>query len=169
MKQYLLDTNIFIEASKRYYRPSICQSFWDFLKQPNPPFYSIKQVYDEIRAGTNSDDFLHTFSITLKEQNFFIDFMDMNPTKIIQNELISMGYSQEVITDFFNVADFYLVACAYIHKSIIVTHEKGASGGNLSKKRVKIPDICKQLNITCIDTFDFLEQNQASITLTTPQ
>ena len=28
---YLLDSNVFIEAVQRYYRPSICPGFWHWL------------------------------------------------------------------------------------------------------------------------------------------
>ena len=45
--KYLLDTNVFIEACKRYYAPSIVPSFWQFIRQDND-IYTLPEVIAEI-------------------------------------------------------------------------------------------------------------------------
>ena len=45
--KYLLDTNIFIEAQKRYYHDQIVPSFWRWLQQ-DPDIYTIEAVKAEV-------------------------------------------------------------------------------------------------------------------------
>lgn len=165
MKQYILDTNIFIEAKNRYYRFSVCQGFWDFLKYPCKQIFSLKEVYEEL---TSKEDELTTFSKELKHNDFFKDNDAYDCYDKIHNVLREMEYEQEAIIDFMSKADFALVAYAYKHHCMIVTHESASYGINYSKKRVKIPDICKKLNISCINTFDFLQEEKVCFILQNP-
>ena len=48
---YLLDTNVFIEAKNRYYRPSLCPGFWKLLRQQSNKGLSIDMVKNELLAG----------------------------------------------------------------------------------------------------------------------
>lgn len=68
---YLLDTNIFIDAKNRYYRPKVCPGFWDWLIQANGTdnVYSIDRVYDEL-----TEDSDHEVSVWAKQnsEDFFL-------------------------------------------------------------------------------------------------
>lgn len=61
-----------------------------------------------------------------------------------------------------DAADFMLVAHASAHSCTVVTHEKT---GNGSRKRVKIPDACAALGVPCVDTFDMLRVDRATLEL----
>ena len=50
---YLIDTNVFIDAKKRFYGFDICPAFWDWLVLKNKEriVFSIEKVRDEINKG----------------------------------------------------------------------------------------------------------------------
>ena len=49
---YLLDTNVFIDASETYYANDICPGFWRWLSQADQ-IRSIKEVKDELLKGND--------------------------------------------------------------------------------------------------------------------
>jgi len=53
MTQYLLDTNIFIQAKNLYYGFEFCPAFWDWLVAQNQvgKVASIEKVAEELKAG----------------------------------------------------------------------------------------------------------------------
>ena len=56
MTSYLLDANVFIEGSKRYYGFDFCPAFWDWLDAANHAgtVFSIEKVSDEL-VGRGDD------------------------------------------------------------------------------------------------------------------
>lgn len=52
---YLLDANVFIEATRRHYGFDFCPAFWDWLVQANEGgrVFSIERVGLELRAGAD--------------------------------------------------------------------------------------------------------------------
>ncbi len=50
---YLLDTNAFIEPSKRWFGFDFCPAYWDWLDTAHAAgtVFSIERVADEIQAG----------------------------------------------------------------------------------------------------------------------
>lgn len=158
MEKYVLDTNIFIEAKNRYYRFSICRGFWDFLRKTKEGIFSLQEVFEELK---DKEDELNVFAKELEQCEFFRESNAQDCYDEIYNILREMEYREEAIVDFVSKADFALVAYAYKHKCIIVTHESAGYGENYTRRRVKIPDICNRLGITCINTFEFLEREKA--------
>ena len=53
MSNYLVDTNVFIQAKNLHYGFEFCPAFWDWLVQQNRlgKVASIEKVADELRAG----------------------------------------------------------------------------------------------------------------------
>jgi len=54
--KYVLDTNVFIDASRSYYSFEFGSKFWDFLidNARNNKIISIDKVYDEIKQGDDN-------------------------------------------------------------------------------------------------------------------
>lgn len=54
---FLLDTNVFIEAYRRYYAMDLCPGFWDCLEHycKEAQLLSIDRVRDEISEGDDLD------------------------------------------------------------------------------------------------------------------
>lgn len=164
MNKYLIDTNIFIESAYRFYAFDICPGFWDFLEQcsQTDSVKSISKVYDEITSnGPNLQDFKEK----LQKAGFFLslDGINLESYATISQTLQTMQYTQKAIQDFSSGADFFLVALAYQESYTIVTHE--AKSGNNARNTIKIPNVCKDLNINCIDVAEFLRREQARLIL----
>ena len=53
------------------------------------------------------------------------------------------------------VADGWLVAYAYVHNAVVVTHETFSAD---AKSRVLIPNVCQQFNVRYLNTFEMLRQ-----------
>jgi len=163
---YLLDANIFIEAKRRYYGMDICPGFWAWLDvaQAGGHVSSITLVYDELADG---NDELCTWVKEREGSGWFLDVSDL-PTQqefkqILQN-VYSADYSEKAKKDFFEGADPWLIAKAKVMGATVVTHE--VFDGYI-KRKVPIPNVCRQFGVPCLDTFDLLRQHMASFVLGT--
>ncbi len=95
---YLLDSNVFIEAVKRYYRPSICPGFWDWLDRNA----GSRQVFSIAFV-------VHAF----QRMNVWIE---------------TRQYSVSAIRSFLSGADSFLVAQAIAYGHEVVTLEVPSPG-----------------------------------------
>lgn len=74
-----------------------------------------------------------------------------------------MKYGKNAIRDFSSKgADYFLVALAYQDNYSIVTHEIEAGK---DAKRIKIPNVCKELGINCINVADLLKKERVRFIL----
>lgn len=64
------------------------------------------------------------------------------------------GRGVDACDEFANSSDAWLVATAKSLESVIITHEQY---NPYDKKKVLLPNICKDFNVQCIDTYDLLE------------
>lgn len=155
--KYLLDTNIFIEAYKRYYAFDIAPSFWESLKNAanKEKVISIDRVKLELLNG-NKDDELSKW-VDLEISDCFMSTEDSavfeSYSKIIQWVQEQKQYFDYAKREFANVADSWIVAYALAYGFTIVTHEHYSKD---VKNRVLIPNVCKYFNIPFTDTFEML-------------
>lgn len=161
---YLLDANVFIQAKNLHYGLDFCPAFWDWLVQQNGAqrVFSIEKVGDEIDAG---QDDLSRWANPLGD-GFFLkpDAAMLNSLAPVSNWLTGQNYEAAAVNTFLQVADYYLVAYALSHQHTVVTHEVLAA----SRKRVKIPNVCIGLNVTCITPFEMLRREHARFILGPP-
>ena len=159
--QYVLDTNVFIEAKDYYYRFDVCPGFWEWLvgQNKNGSVYSVKAVDDELQKG--GDD-LAEWARNLGAE-FFLppDVSTIRAMGTVASKVKRMGYEEAAANNFFNTADYYLVAEACANKRTVVTRETKSS----STRHVKIPNICDGLKIKCISPFDMLSAENARFVL----
>jgi len=71
------------------------------------------------------------------------------------------GYEPAAVNTFLQVADYYLIAYAVAHNYTVVTHEIAA----VSKKKIKIPDVCIGLGVKCMSPFEMLRSERARFIL----
>ena len=71
------------------------------------------------------------------------------------------AYESAAINTFLQVADFYLIAQARSLKYTVVTHEVPAN----SPKKIKIPNVCVGLGVTCMTPFEMLRIERARFVL----
>ena len=70
-------------------------------------------------------------------------------------------YEAAAATTFLEVADSYLVAHAHAYGHTVVTHEKVAN----SRRVVKIPNACVEMDVKYINTFELLRIERARFVL----
>lgn len=149
---FLLDANVFINASRQYYAPSIAPQFWHWLESQHTDgkLRSIRQVLEEIDDG--KEGHLTKWASTLPD-TFWMEPCPKVPHSMVEisNWVEDQSYRRAALDEFFKVADYYLVAQAHAQGLEIVTFEKPEPN---SKKKVKIPDVCRAFEIPVRDPFD---------------
>ena len=153
MTNYVLDACVLIDANQRYYGLTFCTAFWNWLiiKNGQGRIFSIDLVLNEIlpkgpelyhwSRSEGNCIFQKTISAELE-----------NITREIETWLKENEFSNEAIDEFKEGADVGLIAYAKLHNQTLVTLEKGSE----SKRRVKIPVVCKGLGVPVVDTFEML-------------
>ncbi len=161
---YLLDANVFMSASNLHYGFDFCPAFWDWLIESNRAgrVFSIEKVEGEIRAG--GDEL--TDWAEQRGTGFFLkpDENVLSALDRVSNWAYEQDYDQAAVHTFLSVADYYLVAHALAHGHAVVTHEKPAN----SRKKIKIPNACVALGITCMTPFEMLRRERVRFVLEAP-
>lgn len=162
MTKYLLDSNIFIQAKNLHYGFDFCPAFWNWLIEQNAAgkVASIEKVADEL-AG---EDDLSTWA-EARGRTFFLVADD--PVIPALGEVsawaTSQSYEPAAVSTFLQVADYWLIAHAKAHNFTVVTHEVPAN----SVKKIKIPNVCIGLAISCISPYEMLRRERARFVLET--
>jgi hypothetical protein len=155
--RYVLDSNVFIEAARRYYAFDLVPSFWRALieQAQNGRLESIDRVKDEIDLGKDSltnwadSDFLQWFAST-------------NQTDVIgrYSQLMVWAHGQQQFTagakaEFARKenADPWVIAYAIAKGFVVVTHEQ--FDPNITVK-IPIPNACRAFGVQYVDTFQML-------------
>ena len=154
--RYILDTNVFLEAYKRYYAFDLCPGFWQSIEHYGAQgiLASIDRVWDELQEG---DPMNQWKSETAKHLFLPTDTADVVAA---YGEVIRWAQQQTRFTDaarasFAGGVDAWLIACAKAKGLTMVTQEQPAPN---SKSSVKIPDVCKAFGIMYRNTFDMLRE-----------
>lgn len=154
---FVLDTNIFVEAYKRYYSFDIAPAFWRALRYnaEHHLLISIDRIYLEIdRYG--ADDELKIWA-----NNVFREFFVPTDSEIVisaYREIIDWAIHQPQFkdsakTEFASVGDSWLIALAKAYNYTIVTHEEYKPE---VKRRILIPNVCRAFDIPYVNTFEML-------------
>lgn len=159
---YLLDADVFIRAKRDHYRHSVCPGFWDWLAQASAAgtVYSIDKVKDELLNG--SAPFMAW--LAARPAGFFLtaDAGVLVRMPAVSAWVNGRGCTPAATSVFFGNADFLLVAHALARGFVLVTHELPAP---LSKRSVKIPDVCNGLGVTWTNPYQMLEDEGVRLVL----
>ncbi len=158
---YIIDTSCLIQAHRQYYPFDIAPSFWDFLEQEfkKGNFILINKVQEEILRGKDKvSDFVQ---LRLPASCL----LDCHSDQQIMNnygEIMAWGnsnprYNPQAKRDFaeFEHADPFLVATAMTISGTVVSQEVSDP---LTKRIIKLPDVCTQFNVPHCDTFTLLRR-----------
>jgi predicted nucleic acid-binding protein len=152
---YLLDTNVFIEAARRYYAFDLAPRFWESLLQhsENGRVLSVDRVRQELERG--NDELARWV-----KGHFRQAFASTDEAGVIQafGEIMNWVQAQGQFTgaakaEFANNADGWLVAYARVNRCVVVTHEVMAPD---ARRKVPIPNICHAFGVQNGDTFEML-------------
>ena len=156
--KYLPDTNVIIQAFEKCYNPDFTITFWKHLAQQSKSgtIRSIDRVRNEIDenntflANWAKNDFVHwedTYANeTLNMYKKLIDWSEKHP------QFLPTAKSRFKDTD---SADPRLVAHALATKCIVVTEEVYSRD---TKKKIPIPNVCKEFDITYMNTFEMMRR-----------
>ncbi len=158
---YLLDSDVLMEARKRYYGFDICPGFWEWIEREHQQgvLLSVEKVREEIGEGT---DALVTWAAN-RPDSFFVAPDDKTQAAFatVSQWATNQNYTERAVGEFLSKADFYLVAHALAHSHTLVTHERAANTVN----KVKIPNACVALGVDVLDPFEMLRREGARFVL----
>lgn len=153
---YLPDTNVLVAAYRNYYAPDLCPGFWECLSHhlSAARLGIIDRVYEEIISPTELVDWVEqatnqSFAPTgaqpvVDAYRRLIDWVHDNPQ-----------FNDAARADFASGADGWLAAYAMANGGVVVTNEVSAPQ---SQSVIKLPDLCRQFDIPCINTFAMLRE-----------
>lgn len=159
---YLIDANIFITAHRQYYSFDIAPSFWkQIVEKASNKIVIIEKVKNELLKG--GDSLTEWFNSVCS--NFTVlDNPDQNVIEAYSEIISSVNennqYKQTVKDTFAQAADSWLCAYGLANNHTIVTLETFEPD---SKKRIKIPNICKEHGIRCINLSQFMREVHMSL------
>lgn len=163
--KYLLDSNVFIESGKRYYSMDICPAFWQWLvaANKNGKVFSLDKVKQELCEVKNDSVAKWASGIDSSDRKgkLFLSSQEAaDGMQAVTSWVNKADYEMAAKEEFFSAADYYLVAYAKQAKQIVVTEEVFSP----SKKKIKIPNVCRGLNVECINTFAMLRKERVRFT-----
>lgn len=159
---YLLDTNTLIQAKNEYYAFDLCPGFWNCLDQQNKAgkMFSVHAVKEELARG---DDQLAKWA-AVRDTEFFlpVDERTSGAMAAVSGWVQAGDFRDDAKRAFLAGADPWLIAHALAHSHTVVTHEVHVDG---QKSKVKIPTVCRALNVPCIRTFEMLRTERVRFVL----
>lgn len=160
---HLLDANVFIESKNVYYDFETFPGFWDWLdaEQMYGNLGSIQSIYDELVGG---NDDLADWAKDRKKLGWFIQNDDIETQRIfrqIASWVIDYDFRGIAKSEFLYGGDPWLIAKAKAIGATVVTQETFEPQ---SKRKVKIPNVCREFGVPCINIFELLRQNGAVFT-----
>lgn len=154
VKKYCLDANVLIQAWQSYYAPELCPTYWetlDFLGGSGTIFLT-ETVFEEIERV--EDD----LTKRIKESNIPILKID-EKVALCLKEIYSANPKHKFLVDSIrqrSIADPWVIAHAMKEEAVVVTKEEKLTVE--SSKRIKIPNVCENMKIPCINDFQMIRE-----------
>jgi len=154
---YCLDANVIIQAWQNYYSPKLCPDYWDILNELGNKgiIFIPEEVSNEIvHREENEDDlskWLRKSSIPVHRTDEMViscwkKILHVNPLhKLLVDNIKNRS-----------LADPWVISHAMKMRATVVTKENKVT--SLNAKTVKIPNVCENMGIRCINDFDFLQE-----------
>lgn len=153
-EKYCLDTNILIQAWQKYYAPNFCIDYWSVLNQlgTSNRIFLPEEVKDEIvRTDDELAEWVKGCKIPIIKTNQRV------------TEILSKIYSAHPLHKYLvdntkarSLADPWVIAHALAQNATVVTKEVKVTA--VSSKKIKIPNVCENLNIRCINDFKMINE-----------
>lgn len=165
---YLIDSNILIQAHRRYYPFDVVPGFWKrFAELAHTGIVkSIDKVKLEVVDNCGDGDLLKDWCIANLPNDFFLD------TSIALQAYVkitswatssSNAYTVRAMEKFLatDYADSWLTSMALLDNNFIIVTEE-ISAPNI-KREVKIPEVCDAFDLKYLNTIAFLRELKVSI------
>lgn len=155
-RRFALDSNILIHCHRQIYPFEIAPAFWRQLLENGQRIVFLNKVKDEILR--NQDE----LSKWLKENEEHFVTKEAGELSVIScySEIITSvknnaQYKETAKDEFASIADSWLCAYGMAYGDVLVTNEKFEPA---IRKRVKIPNICREFNINYIGLLEFMRE-----------
>lgn len=160
--RYLLDANTYIEAKNQYYGMDICPAYWDWLDRQFAlgTIASVDMIGRELKEG---NDELANW-VRERPDHFINNDDELTQTLFadIVQFVMEGDYNPGNRDNFLAKADPWIIAKAKAIGASVVTHEAVAAANT---RKVKVPNICQQFEVPCLNTFRFLRELEARFVL----
>ncbi len=147
---YVIDACALIDAAKNYnMKKQTFSDIWETFAQmiTDGELYSTIEVRDELK-----DEDLEEWSKLHKELFYPLTQEIQEYTKsILKNYPTLIKMTSKANSN----ADPFLIATAQVLNAIVVTNEKS---GDVKNGNYKIPNVCNELNLECLNLQDFIDQ-----------
>ena len=162
--QYCVDANIFITAWYEDYRDSVLPSLWEQLALHHNDIILIKPIFDEIEPISSADKKLskskkkekYPLRMWMQEKQFMITSIND------ETEAVSLSFEKKYETSNeskgANQKDITLIAYAKQMDKTVVTFEGRQPQKPVKKSNYKIPLICHEQDVKCINFVTMLER-----------
>lgn len=152
--KYCLDANVLIQAWQKYYSPKFCPDYWDLLNGfgEKGRIFLPRNVFEEIvKTEDNLSAWLKNSKISIKE-------VDGQVANCLRNIYAGNPLHKYLVdnTKQRSLADPWVIAHALNENACVVTKEEKVTAPNTT--RIKIPNVCDNMKIRCINDFEFVEE-----------
>lgn len=154
--RFVIDTNVLIEAYRRYYAFDLAPKFWsEIINHVGADhIVCVDRVQAELIKGNDE------LAKWIKACGCsFLPTAEANTIdaygNLMQWAANETRFTPQARAEFATVADAWIVAFAAAHGDIVTTLEMPAIN---SKKKIKIPDACNALSVPLVDTFTMLKR-----------
>ena len=156
MTDYCLDSNAFIEGKKGPYGFDIAPRFWELIDEltDSGQISCSAQVYDELLEG---QDDLEGWARDRRSQGLFVepDAEVQEAYRDVVAHVVQRYPDNQARRRFLDRADPWVIAHAIAEGGAVVTLEM--RDPEISQQ-VKIPNVCDQLNVRSINTYQMLRE-----------
>ncbi len=154
--RYLLDANVLIDAERDYQPLDRVPEFWEWLLHlaEQGRIKVPREVYDEVAQG--KDDALAKWI----KANRALLLETSEPDVEAVRHVTTNGYAPDLTEDELETlrADPLLVAYAFVAPRLIAVVTMERSKPRRERANRHLPDVCGDLGVTCIDTFELLRR-----------
>lgn len=160
MSEYLFDTNVFMSPIKqKYYHHQTHPAFWQMTEEMMnvAKVSSIQEVFDEIKGNNWLANWVKGHKGFFKQLDGADQQRVADILQVATDWMKLNSFSVHDLTEFSSGADSYLIARALEKNMTIVSYESAYSrhSRHPESHKIKIPDIAKQVGVTCINLHDF--------------
>lgn len=156
-----LDADVYIQAKNGPYPFDMIPGFWVFLAEQLElgNIRSPKMVYDEL---TDGNDILASWCKNRRNKGICVkaDKTVQDCFRKITNHVYDKHkYKPRHAGVFLQGGDGWVIAHAMATNGVVVTQESEKT----KKTKVKVPTVCKEFGIKCINTYEMLAQLKARL------
>lgn len=151
---YCLDANVLIQAWQKYYSPELCPEYWEnLIELGNKEIIFIPNaVRDEIiRTEDDLSDWLKRSNIPIRQVT--------EPVTLALQHIYKADPKHKFLVDNTrarSLADPWIIAHSIAEGATVVTKEEKVT--QLNSKRIKIPNVCDNMNVRWLNDFEFLKE-----------